>query len=158
MNLLFNFYSCACVLVCMFHSSAFTMASNITPDEDKPMHPAGLDMTRGSLQDILDGEDVNVSTALPTVPLDATNPFINPNQTLADIIPDRNLGPLSTLKITDADLIIRTSTVNLTLQLKRMMQVLHFCKEWINTKTNRNPIGRTESRNQVARGREGNHH
>ena len=68
------------------------MASNITPDEDEPMHPAGFDMTRGSLQDILDGEDINVSTALPTVPLDATNPFINPNQTLADIIPDRNLG------------------------------------------------------------------
>ena len=83
------------------------MASNITPNEEKPMHLAGLDMTRGSLQDILDGEDVNVSTALPTVPLDATNPFINPNQTLADIIPDRNLGPLSSLKITDADLIIR---------------------------------------------------
>ena len=82
------------------------MASNITPDEDEPMHPAGLDMTRGSLQDNLDGEDINVSTALPTVPLDATNPFINPNQTLADIIPDRNLGPLSSLKITDADLII----------------------------------------------------
>ena len=91
----------------MFHSSIFKMASNITPDEDEPMHPAGLDMTRGSLQEILDAEDVNVSTALPTVPLDATNPFINPNQTLADIIPDRNLGPLSTLKITDADLIIR---------------------------------------------------
>ena len=72
----------------MFHSSIFTMASNITPNEDKPMHLAGLDMTRGSLQDILDGEDVNVSTALPTVPLDATDPFINPNQTLADIIPD----------------------------------------------------------------------
>ena len=89
----------------MFHSSIFTMASNITPDEDELMHLAGLDMTRGSLQDILDGEDVNVSTTLPTVPLDATNPFINPNQTLADIIPDRNLGPLSTLKITDADLI-----------------------------------------------------
>ena len=82
------------------------MASNITPDEDKSMHPAGLNMTRGSLQEILDAEDVNVSTALPTVPLDATNLFINPNQTLADIIPDRNLGPLSTLKITDADLII----------------------------------------------------
>ena len=90
----------------MFHSLIFTMASNIAPDEDEPMHPAGLDMTRGSLQDILDGEDVNVSTALPTVPLDATDPFINPNQTLADIIPDRNLGPLSSLKITDADLII----------------------------------------------------
>ena len=72
----------------MFHSSIFTMASNIAPDEDEPMHPAGFDMTRGSLQDILDGEDINVSTALPTVPLDATNPFINPNQTLADIIPD----------------------------------------------------------------------
>ena len=91
----------------MFHSSIFTMASNITPDEDEPMHPAGLDMTRGSLQEILDAEDVNVSTALPAVPLDATNPFINPNQTLADIIPDQNLGPLSSLKITDADLIIR---------------------------------------------------
>ena len=91
----------------MFHSSAFKMASNITPDEDEPMHPAGLDMTRGSLQGILDGDEVNVSTALPTVPLDATNPFINPNQTLTDIIPGRNLGPLSSLKITDADLIIR---------------------------------------------------
>ena len=91
----------------MFHSSAFTMASNITPDEDEPMHLAGLDMTHGSLQGILDGDEVNVSTALPTVPLDATNPFINPNQTLADIIPGRNLGPLSSLKITDADLIIR---------------------------------------------------
>ena len=83
------------------------MASNIAPDEDEPMHPAGLDMTRGSLQDILDGEDINVSTTLPTVPLDATNPFINPNQTLVDIIPGRNLGLLSSLKITDADLIIR---------------------------------------------------
>ena len=40
------------------------MASNIAPDEDEPMHLAGLDMTHGSLQDILDGEDVNVSTAL----------------------------------------------------------------------------------------------
>ena len=90
----------------MFHSSAFTIASNITPDEDEPMHLAGLDMTRGSLQGILGGDEVNVSTALPTVPLDATNPFINPNQTLADIIPGRNLGPLSSLKITDADLII----------------------------------------------------
>ena len=103
----------------MFHSSIFTMASNITPDEDEPMHPAGLDMTRGSLQEILDAEDVNVSTALPTVPLDATNPFINPNQTLADIIPDRNLGPLSTLKITDADLIIRNLNNELNAAAKK---------------------------------------
>ena len=104
--------------MCMFHSSVFTMASNIQAEEDEPMHPAGLDMTRGSLQDILDGEDVNVSTALPTVPLDATNPFINPNQTLADIIPDRNLGPLASLKITDADLIIR----NLNSQLNAAVE------------------------------------
>ena len=72
----------------MFHSSAFTMASNITPDKDRPMHLAGLDITHGNLQGILDGDEVNVSTALPTVPLHATNPFINPNQSL---------------KITDAD-------------------------------------------------------
>ena len=58
------------------------MASNIAPDEDKPMHLAGLDMTHSSLQEILDADDINISTALPTVPLDATNPFINPNQTL----------------------------------------------------------------------------
>ena len=88
----------------MFHSSVFTMASNIQPEEDKPMHLAGLDMTHGSLQDILDGNDVNISTALPPVPHDTTNLFINPNQTLVDIIPGRNLGPLSSLKITDAGL------------------------------------------------------
>ena len=98
----------------MLHSSVFTMASNIQPEEDEPMHPAGLDMTRNSLHDILDGNDVNVSTALPSVPQDTTNPFINPNQTLADIIPGRNLGPLSSLKITDADLIIRNLNSELT--------------------------------------------
>ena len=102
----------------MFHSSVFTMATNIQAEEDEPMHPAGLDMTCGSLQDILDGEDVNVSTALPTVPLDATNPFINPNQTLADIIPNRNLGLLASLKITDADLIIH----NLNSQLNAAVE------------------------------------
>ena len=90
----------------MLHNSVFTMASNIAPEEDELMHPAGLDMTHGSLQDILDGNGINVSTTLPTVPQDTTNPFINPNQTLADIIPGQNLGPLSSLKITDADLII----------------------------------------------------
>ena len=98
----------------MLHSSVFTMASNIQPEEDEPMHLAGLDMTRSSLHDILDGNDINVSTALPSVPQDTTNPFINPNQTLADIIPGRNLGPLSSLKITDADLIIRNLNSQLT--------------------------------------------
>ena len=83
------------------------MASNIQQEDDEPMHPAGLDMTRESLRDILDGSEVNVSTALPSVPQDTTNPFINPNQTLADVIPGRDLGPLSSLKITDTDLIIR---------------------------------------------------
>ena len=103
----------------MFHSSVFTMASNIAPDEDEPMHPAGLDMTHGSLQDIPDREDVNVSTALPTVPLDTTNPFINPNQTLVDIILDRNLGRLSTLKNTDADLIIHNLNSKLNAAAKK---------------------------------------
>ena len=83
------------------------MASNFTPEEDKPMHLAGLNMTRESLCDILDGNEVNVSTALPSVLQDTTNPFINPNQTLADVIPGRDLGPLSSLKVMDADLIIR---------------------------------------------------
>ena len=83
------------------------MASNIQQEDDEPMHPAGLDMTRKSLRDILDRNEVNVSTALPSVPQDTTNPFINPNQTLADVIPGRDLGPLSSLKIMDADLIIR---------------------------------------------------
>ena len=70
------------------------------------MHQARLDMTCESLHDLLDGNEVNVSTALPSVPQDTTNPFINPNQTLVDVIPGRDLGPLSSLKITDADLII----------------------------------------------------
>ena len=123
----------------MFHSSAFTMASNITPDEDEPMHPAGFDMTRGSLQGILDGDEVNVSTALPTVPLDATNPFINPNQTLADIIPGRNLGLLSSLKITDVDLIIRNLSNELNAAVEKMTKVLHSCKGWTNTKNKSKP-------------------
>ena len=110
----------------MFDSSAFTMASNIQPEEDEPMHLAGLDMTRGSLHDILDRNEVNVSMALPPVPQDTTNPFINPNQTLADIIPGRNLGPLSSLKITDADLIIcnLNSELNATVEKNDASTVL----------------------------------
>ena len=83
------------------------MASNIQQEDDEPFHPAGLNMMRESLHNILDRNEVNVSTALPSVLQDITNPFINPNQTLADVIPGRDLGPLSSLKITDADLIIR---------------------------------------------------
>ena len=110
------------------------MATNIPPEEDEPMHPAVLDMTLGSLQDILDGEDVNISTTLPTVPLDATNLFINPNQTLVDIIPGQNLGPLSTLKIMDVDLIIHNLKNELNAAVEKMTQVLHSCKGWTNTK------------------------
>ena len=44
------------------------MASNFTQEEDEPIHLAGLDMTRESLRDILDGNEVNMSTALPSVP------------------------------------------------------------------------------------------
>ena len=95
------------------------MASNIQQEEDEPMHQAGLDMTRGSLHDILDRNEVNVSTALPSVPQDTTNPFINPNQTLADVIPGRDLGPLSSLKITDADLIIRNLNKELNAATKK---------------------------------------
>ena len=95
-NLLFNFYFCVSVLcACVI---IFTMASNIQQEDDEPMHPAGLDMMRESLRDILDGNEVNVSTALPSVPQDITNPFINTNQTLVDVIPGRDLGPLSSLK------------------------------------------------------------
>ena len=110
------------------------MASNIQAEEDKPMHPAGLNMTRGSLQDILEGENVNVSTALPTVPLDATNPLINPNQTLADIIPNRNLGPLASLKIMDADLIIRNLNSQLNAAVEKTIKVRRFCAGWTNVK------------------------
>ena len=95
------------------------MASNIPPEEDEPMHLAGLNMTHSSLQDILDGNDFNVFTALPTIPQDTTNLFINPNQTLADIIPGWNLGPLSSLRITDADLIIHNLNSELTAAVKK---------------------------------------
>ena len=114
------------------------MASNIQAAEDEPMHPAGLDMTCGSLRDILDGNNVNVSTALPTVPQETTNPFINPNQTLADIIPDRNLGPLASLKITDADLIIRNlnSQLNAAVE-KKQSKYRAFAQDGPTSKRNR---------------------
>ena len=147
------------VIVCLFHSSIFTMASSITPAEDKLMHLAGLNMTCSSLQDILGREDVNISISLPTFPLDTTNPFINPNQTLADIIPSRNLGPLPTLKIMDVDLIIRNLNSKLnaavekndasTALLQRMDQ---------HKKTNWSPTGGIESWNQMAQRRKGNRH
>ena len=80
------------------------MASNHPTRPDKPRPQPGLDMTCGSLQDILDGNDIDVSVALPQVPDEG--PQYNPNQTLGDVIPNRDLGVLSSFKITDADMII----------------------------------------------------
>ena len=96
----------------MSNSLIPTMTSNILSDEDEPMQPAGLDMTRGSLQDILDGRDghtVDVSSTLPPVPADTTNPFTNQvlNQTLGELNPNRDLGTFASFKVTDADLIIK---------------------------------------------------
>ena len=83
------------------------MASNYAIEADESMVQPGLDMTRGSLQDILDGNDIDVSRALPQVPADGTQPALNINQTLGDINPNRDMGVLSSLKIMDADLVIR---------------------------------------------------
>ena len=62
-------------------------------------------MTRGSLQDILDddvGNSMDVDRNLPQVPLNNTNPFHN--VTVGDVT--NRVGPLSGLRLTDADIII----------------------------------------------------
>ena len=120
----------------MFYSLNFKMASNFTPEEDEPMHPAGLHMMHESLCDILDGNEVNVSTALPSVPQDTTNPFLNPNQTLADVIHGRDLGPLSSLKITDADLIIRNLNKELNAAAEKNDNSVALLQGWISVKNN----------------------
>ena len=130
----------------MLHSSLLQWLQIFNKKKTSPMHPAGLDMTHGSLRDILDGNEVNVSTALPPVPQDTTNPFINPNQTLADIIPGRNLGPLSSLKITDADLIIRNLNSELNAPSKKMTLAQRFSKNGSASKANRIGIGDVTSR------------
>ena len=56
------------------------MASNIPSNQDESIRVPHLDMTRGSLQDILDNEDGNsmdVDRNLPQVPLNNRNPFHN---------------------------------------------------------------------------------
>ena len=105
-------------IVRVFNSSKAKMASNHPARPDEPMAQPGLDMTRGSLQDILDRNNVDVSAALPQVPAEGTHLSINVNQTLGEIIPNRDLGVLSSLKITDADLIIR----NLQTQLNSAIE------------------------------------
>ena len=93
------------------------MASNHPARPDKPRPQPGLDMTHGSLQDILDGNDVDVSVALPQVPDEGLQ--YNPNQTLGDVIPNRDLGVLSSFKITDADIIIRNLQAQLNSAIKK---------------------------------------
>ena len=92
------------------------MASNHPTRPDEPTPQPRLDMTCGSLQDFLNGNDVDVSVALPLVPEEG--PHYNANQTLGDIITNRDLGVLSSFKITDADLIIR----NLQTQLNTVIE------------------------------------
>ena len=98
------------------------MASNVPVNQDESVRVPPLDMTRGSLQDILDsdeGNSIDTSRHLPQVPLNATHPSINVNQTLGEIIPNRDLGVLSSLKITDADLIIRNLQTQLNSAIKK---------------------------------------
>ena len=103
----------------MFHSSIFTMASNITPDEDEPMHLAGLDMTRGSLKTFWTERTL-------TYPLHCQlfhwmQPICSSIQIKLELtsFQIKNLGPLSTLKITDADLIIRNLNNELNTAAKK---------------------------------------
>ena len=93
------------------------MASNHPTRPDEPTPQPRLNMTRGSLQDILDGNDVDVSVALPLVPEEG--PHYNANQTLGDIITNWDLGVLSSFKITDADLIIRNLQTQLNTAIEK---------------------------------------
>ena len=81
------------------------MASNFPTEQDESIRVPGLDMTRGSLQDILDddaGNSMDVDRNLPQVPLNSTNPFHN--ITIGDVT--KRGGPLSGLRVADADIII----------------------------------------------------
>ena len=91
-------------------NSSCKMASNVPINQDESVRIPPLDMTRTSLQDILDsdeGNSIDTSRHLPQVlqvPLNATH---LQNVTLGDVIPHRDLGVLSSFKITNADIIIR---------------------------------------------------
>ena len=95
------------------------MASNHPTRPDEPTPQPRLNMIRGSLQDILDGNEVDVSAALPQVPAEGSQLNINANQTLGDIIPNRDLGVLSSFKITDTDIIIRNLQTQLSSAIEK---------------------------------------
>ena len=89
----------------MFDNSNCKMASNFPVEQDESIRVPGLDMTRGSLQDILDdnaGNSMDVDRNLPQAPLSTTNPFHN--VTIRDVT--NRVGPLSGLRLADADIII----------------------------------------------------
>ena len=82
------------------------MASNVPVNQDRVLP---LDMTRTSLQDILDsheGNSIDGNRHLPQVPQVPLNVTNLQNATLGDIIPNKDLGVLSSFKLTDADIII----------------------------------------------------
>ena len=89
----------------MFNNNNLKMATNLPTEQDESIRVPGLDMTRGSLQDILDddaGNSMDVDGNLPQVPLNSTNPFHN--ITIGNVT--GRGGPLSGLRIADADIII----------------------------------------------------
>ena len=89
----------------MSNSQFFTMASNIPANAEESLTVPRLDMSRVSVQDLLDGDDRNsmeVDRNLPRVPLNNTNPL--QSVTIGDIT--NRGGPLSGLRLTDADIII----------------------------------------------------
>ena len=93
------------------------MASNIPVSQEESIRVPPLDMTRTSLQDILDsdeGNSIDGSRHLPQVPQVPLNVTNLQNVTLADVIPNRDLGVLSSFKITDADIIIRNLQTQLS--------------------------------------------
>ena len=98
-------------------NSTVKMASNIPVRQEESFRVPPLDMTRTSLQDILDsdeGNSIDGSRHLPQVPQVPLNVTNLQNATLADVIPNRDLGVLSSFKITDADIIIRNLQTQLS--------------------------------------------
>ena len=76
------------------------MASNFPVEQDESISVPPLDMTRASLQDILDddaGNSMDVDRNLPQVPLNNTNPFHN--VTIRDVT--NRAGPPSGLRLAD---------------------------------------------------------
>ena len=81
------------------------MASNIPVNQDESVRVPRLDMSHGSLQGILDddeGNSMDVDRNLLQVPLNNSNPFLN--RTIGDVT--NRTGPLSGLRLADADIII----------------------------------------------------